>query len=264
MTFLDQITPVILTFNEEENIARTLARLDWAHDIVVVDSGSTDRTLDISRGDPRVRVFNRAFDSHARQWGFAVHETNVATDWILRLDADYQLTNELIAELRATTPATETSAFRVGFDYAIFGIPLRTSLYPGNTILLRTGCFEVYDKGHTEAWRIAGPIIDLTQKIIHDDRKPMGRFVPAQARYMARELETLGPISAGFKVWLRRHPPLMPLAVFVYTYFFKGLFLDGRAGLFYAMQRLVAESVLSLMVLEEKIIKERKSAQEDN
>ena len=65
---LDQITPVLLTYNEEENIGRTLPRLRWAKDIVVVDSGSTDGTLNILTAFPNLRVFKRRFGAHAKQW----------------------------------------------------------------------------------------------------------------------------------------------------------------------------------------------------
>lgn len=253
MSLLDAVTPVILTYDEEPNIARTLARLEFARDIVVIDSGSTDGTLEILHADSRVRVFSRKFASHAEQWGFAVFETGIATDWILRLDADYQLTDEIIEELRQTNPSPDVAAFRIGFGYAIFGAPLRTSLYPPNTILLRRGCFSVNDKGHTEAWRVEGKIADLRSKIVHDDWKCTSRFVSSQIRYMAREIEVLDPSPNAFKTWLRRHPPLMPAATFFYAYFCKGLVLDGRAGLYYALQRLVAETILSLMLLERKI-----------
>ena len=88
---LDHITPVLLTFNEERNIARTLACLKWAKDIVVVDSGSTDGTRTAVAKFSNVRVFNRRFDNHANQWRFATEETQIATSWILRLDADYHI-----------------------------------------------------------------------------------------------------------------------------------------------------------------------------
>src|SRR5262245_55419490 len=101
---LDHITPVLLTCNEEQNIARTLSHLAWAKDIVVVDSGSTDRTLGILANFSNVRVFNRNFDSHADQWRYAVEETQIATDWILRLDADYQVGDTLVAEIAALDP----------------------------------------------------------------------------------------------------------------------------------------------------------------
>ena len=72
---LGDITPVILTYNEAPNIGRALERLRWAKGVVVVDSGSTDETPSIAAGFPNVRTVVRPFDSHARQWRFAVEET---------------------------------------------------------------------------------------------------------------------------------------------------------------------------------------------
>ena len=65
---------------------------------MVVDSGSSDDTLSILGGFAKVRLFSRAFDSHAGQWHYATLETGIATQWILRLDADYQLSDALIEE----------------------------------------------------------------------------------------------------------------------------------------------------------------------
>ena len=97
---LDHITPVLLTYNEAPNIARTLSHLEWAKDIVVVDSGSTDDTVAMLGRASKVRVFGRPLDTLANQWRYAVTDTAIATPWILRLDADYQLTDEFIEELR--------------------------------------------------------------------------------------------------------------------------------------------------------------------
>lgn len=252
MTLLSRITPVMLTMNEEANLERTLSRLQWARDIVVVDSGSTDRTLDILDKDPRVRVFQRVFDTHAGQWRFATCDTAIDTEWILRLDADYRLTDELIAELESIEPDDSVAAYRIAFKYAIFSRDLRSSLYPPNWILMRRGRFEVFDRGHTEAWRINGKIADLNGKVVHDDWKSMSYWVNSQSRYMARELAAM-PVSGGLKHQLRRLPPAMPLVAFCYAYFLKGLFLDGRAGLYYALQRATAEMILALMVLEERL-----------
>jgi hypothetical protein len=75
----------------------------------------------------------------------------------------------------------------------------------------------------------------------------------AQGRYMRRELEKLATPRSRLRDWLRLRPPIMPFAVFLYCLFGKGLILDGRAGLFYALQRMVAEAALSLMVLEDRL-----------
>jgi glycosyltransferase involved in cell wall biosynthesis len=68
---LADITPVILTYNEAANIGRSLERLTWAREVVVVDSGSTDDTLAIVARFPNARVVKRPFDTHAQQWRFA-------------------------------------------------------------------------------------------------------------------------------------------------------------------------------------------------
>lgn len=256
---LDQITPVLLTYNEEENIARTLSGLTWAKDIVVVDSGSTDATLEILKTFPSVRVFNREFDTHANQWRYATEKTKIGADWLLRMDADYQVSDALVAELARLVPSESVSAYRIGFDYAIFSRKLVASLYPPNTVLLRKGCFSIRDRGHTEAWEVQGLTVTLKAHIIHDDWKPTGQWLVGQARYMQRELEWIHR-SVGFKRQLRVRPPLMPLAVFFYCLFGKGLIFNGRAGIFYALQRMVAEAVLSLMVIEEQLRADAASA----
>ncbi|HEY1982262.1 MAG TPA: glycosyltransferase family 2 protein [Xanthobacteraceae bacterium] len=250
---LSRITPVLLTYNEAPNISRAVSCLTWAADVVVVDSGSTDETLSMLAKFPNVRVFARPFDTHDNQWRFAVTETQIATPWILRLDADYQLSEELVKEMEALDPDTPIDAYRIAFDYAVFSQRIRTSLYPPNTILLRGGKFSVLDDGHTEAWKVDGPIGVLQGRVLHDDWKTTGFWLTAQSRYMRREFDKIAGRRSGLKDWLRLRPPLAPFLVFVYCLFGKGLIFNGRAGLFYALQRMVAEAVLSLMVLEAKL-----------
>jgi len=250
---LEQITPVLLTYNEGANIGRTLSSLTWAKDIVVVDSVSTDATLAIVAKFPQVRVFSRRFDTHAAQWRYAVHETAIVTPWVLRLDADYQVTAALVEEMARLDANAPVNAYRIAFDYAIFSHKLVTSLYPANTILLRMDKFSVWDRGHTEAWTVERPVGTLDARIVHDDWKTIDLWLSSQGRYMKRELERVSAGKTGLRDRLRMTPPLMPIAAFLYCLFGKGLIFNGRAGLFYALQRLVAEAILSLMVLEEKL-----------
>src|SRR6185503_1237397 len=97
---LDQITPLILTYNEAPNIARTLDSLRWANEVVVVDSLSTDETVKIAAGFSNVRVVQRAFDCHRNQWEFGLKQTSIATEWVLALDADYIVTTDFLDEIQ--------------------------------------------------------------------------------------------------------------------------------------------------------------------
>ena len=127
---LEQITPVLLTYNEEENIGRTLGQLGWASDVVVVDSYSTDNTVAIARSRIQVRLLQRTFDTHAQQWNFAVQNSAIKTEWILALDADYLLTSEFIYEMARLRPESEINGYLAGFRYCVWGRPLRGALYP--------------------------------------------------------------------------------------------------------------------------------------
>jgi glycosyltransferase involved in cell wall biosynthesis len=260
---LNEITPVLLTFNEAENIGRTLSRLEWAKDIVVVDSGSTDETVSIVARSPQARVFYRAFDTHANQWRYAVEETGIRTSWILRLDADYEITEALKKEVSLLDSEAPVNGYCISFDYAIFGQKLVSSLYPPNTILMRMGQFSVRDEGHTERWTVRGPVKELKARIIHNDWKSIEHWVSSQSRYMRRELSYVRESGSGVRGALRRYPPLMPLVTFLYCLLVKGLIIDGRAGIFYALQRLVAESVLALMLLEEELRGESETAKSE-
>lgn len=252
--FLDAITPVLLTFNEAPNIARTLSRLDWAKDIVVVDSGSTDATLNILQAHPYVRVFHRAFDNHPAQWLYAMQETGIRTSWVLRLDADYQLTDEFVRELASLRPDPSIAAYQVDFDYAIFSHKILSSLYPRKPVLLRQGRYAISDLGHTEGWIVHGPVSRLKCRIVHDDWKLMQDWAIAQIRYMRREETKLRTRKTGLRDWLRLYPPLMPVAVFFYCLFLKGLLFSGRAGIMYTLQRVTAETILALFILERKFV----------
>src|SRR4051812_48362436 len=113
---LDLITPVILTRDEEANLARTLSQLTWAKEVVVVDSFSTDATVVIARRFPNVRVVEREFDSLAGQSNFGLAEAR--TPWALLLDADYYLPDAFIDELRSLAPSAAMRAYRAAFLYA--------------------------------------------------------------------------------------------------------------------------------------------------
>ncbi len=249
---LADITPVILTYNESANIGRSLERLTWARKVVVVDSGSTDDTLAIITRFANARVLKRPFDTHARQWRFATAETGVTSSWILRLDADYMMEPALRDEIAALNPDAGVAAYQIAFTYCMDGKPLRASLYPSLPVLFRRGRESFVQDGHTEKLRIDGPVIPLQNRLLHDDRKSLERWLQSQSRYQVAEAEKLASRRWSELSWadrLRCTRVLGPIAVAVHCLFVKGLILDGAPGLFYTAQRITADMILSMHLL---------------
>jgi glycosyltransferase involved in cell wall biosynthesis len=250
---LEKITPLILTYNEAPNIGRTLEQLNWSRDIVVVDSFSVDRTLEIVSQFPQVRIFQREFDSHANQWNFGLKETGITSEWVLTLDADYLLTQELVEELKSLNPDSKTQGFSARFIYCLNGQPLRGSAYPPVTVLYRRANATYVQDGHTQRIELDGEVKDLQSPILHDDRKPLAHWIQAQSRYMRLEAEKLGQADLSELGWadrLRKARLLAPAFMFLYCLFVRGVILNGRIGLYYACQRTFAEFMLSLYLID--------------
>ena len=259
---LDQITPVVLTFNEAPNIGRTMEHLSWAKDVVVVDSFSTDETVAIASRFPNVRVVQRQFDAHAQQWNFGIRETAIGTEWVLALDADYIVSKDFLREIQSLAPEADVAGYRASFRYCIEGRPLRATVYTPVTVLYRRERAAYVQDGHTQRVTVDGKIAFLSGEIFHDDRKSLSRWVGSQDRYMRLEAEKLLNAefaSVGWTGRIRKLRVVAPFAMLFYCLFWKGLVLDGRAGLFYSFQRVFAELLLSLHLLRHDLSPGRKA-----
>ena len=209
-----EITPLILTYNEAANIQRTIEKLSWAKEIVIIDSGSTDGTLDIARSaHPNVRIVTRSFDSFAGQCNFGLEQ--ITTEWVLSIDADYELSPELATEIQRLDPDNEISGYETQFDYRMFGRPLRASVYPPRIVLFRRDRAAYYDDGHTQRLRIEGRTGRLSGRIYHDDRKPISRWLQSQDNYskieaqhlLAQPMDQLSVQDRLRRKIFSRHPP---------------------------------------------------------
>ena len=242
--FSAEITPVILTRDEEPNIGRTLAQLAWAAEIIVVDSVSTDATASIARAVPNVRFIQRELDDLASQWTYAISQAK--TQWVLTLDADYFLPEAFAREIAALQPPPDVAGYQASFLYAIDGRPLRATLYTPRAVLLRRTAASFYMDGHTQRVRVDGRVLPLNERLVHDDRKPFRRFVERQRRYMRDEAAKIRRGQGlNFPGRLRKLRVVAPFAVVFQTLVMQRLIFDGRAGLRYAWERFVAEIILS-------------------
>ena len=260
---LSDVTPLILTLNEESNIADTLQRLKWARCVVVVDSYSADETVAIANRFSNVKIVQRHFDNHVSQWRFGLDQ--IETEWVFTLDADYRCPSILSDEIRLLDD--DCDAYTASFTYCINGKALSGTLYPPRAVLFRPkNCYYVQD-GHTQLL-----VHDdrrtkrLRTKLLHDDRKPFSHWLDSQLKYVDLEVRKLTDVSysqLGWKDRIRRWYIVAPVLTFFYCLFVKRLILDGRAGFLYTLQRVYAELLLGVSLLE-RCLRSRSNQNNEN
>jgi hypothetical protein len=175
---------------------------------------------------------------------------------VLSLDADYELSNELVRELEELAPLHDTVGYRVRFVYRIFGKPLRASLYPPRVVLYQKAHAFYRNEGHSHRVMVNGNVCELRGVIYHDDRKPLSRWLSSQKRYATEEARYLiqshhGPLTRIDRIRLMGWPA--PLAAFCYTLFVKRCILDGWAGWYYVLQRVIVEMLVALEIVDRRL-----------
>jgi glycosyltransferase involved in cell wall biosynthesis len=262
MSFLDQIDVLVLTWNEEANVERTLGALRDFPRILVLDSGSTDATLTIARRYPNVQVVSRPFDNHAAQWNYGLTQCGLTATWVLALDADHVLSQAAVKEIAGLVPAQEVGGYWAKFRYCIGGRALTGSLYPPVLVLYRRNGASYIQDGHTQRVVIGGKALALQAHALHDDRKPLSAWLFAQDRYARLECDLLRSKAWAELRWqdrLRRMLLITPWLVPLYCLTVRRGLLDGRRGLFYALQRGIAEAILSIRLLQAGLDEKRPS-----
>jgi glycosyltransferase involved in cell wall biosynthesis len=234
----ETLSIAMITMNEEANLPRTLESVRWADEIVIVDSGSKDRTLEIARSFG-AKTFFHVFGGHGEQKNVALDLCT--SDWILLLDADEVLTPGLQNEIRQLL-GTEVGS---GPKYGAYWIPRLNLIfgrwmhhggfYPDRKLrLFRRGSARLSEGvGPHSTPQFKGRRGRLKHDMLHYAYPDMGIYLEHMNRYsseIAQLLYNKGRDSKSLPVFLW-NAVLNPAATFVYNYFFRLGFLDGREGL---------------------------------
>ena len=250
------ISTLILTLNEEVNIGACLASLAWCDDIVLLDSGSTDRTVALATTQG-VRVVTRPFDDYASQRNFGLAAIDWRYDWILMLDADERVAPDLARELRQSvaTAADDVALFQLRRRDWLLGRWIRhSSGYPtwfGR--LARRGRVHV-ERPINEEYQADGAVISLSGHLDHYPfNKGFAEWIAKHNRYSTMEAQLFeqrvaqpatGSVFARDPVQRRKaikdrvyRMPGRPLLMFLALYLLRGGILEGRAGLTFCLLR---------------------------
>jgi len=270
------LSVLIPTRNEERNLAACIGSVAWADDIVVLDSGSTDRTADIAR-ELGARIVEREFDDFSTHKNWALAQIDFRNGWILLLDADERITPGLADEIRAVVGSAGTdgpAGYYLARRTVFAGRWLRHGgVWPDyNLRLLRRGHGRYEDRAVHEHMMLDGPAGYFREPLLHDDDKGLERFFERHNTYTSLEaveivrarrkggagravlrgdLAARGPARRrALKTFAQRWLPFRPLCVFLYMYVLRAGFLDGRAGFRYAVLKMFFEYQIALKVIE--------------
>jgi glycosyltransferase involved in cell wall biosynthesis len=225
------ISAAIICYNEERNMERCLDGVRWCEQIVVVDSGSTDRTLDVVRGypHPRVAVCHRAFDTYVAQKNFALDRCD--HDWVLSVDADEVLPARLVEEIAGL--AFDVDGYHVGRRTFLGSREIRHGTWSPDyqlRLFRRTRGRWGGSNPH-EAVILDGPSRRLAARMLHYSYRSRQEFVERNRRYTRMMVEYLR--QQGRTTYFGE-AVLHWLGNFVKSYVLRRGFLDGSAGLFLA------------------------------
>jgi glycosyltransferase involved in cell wall biosynthesis len=253
------VAVVILTYNEENNIRACLESVsDFSESIFVVDSGSTDQTLQIA-SEFKVTIVHNKFENYSQQRNWALSNLPIQTEWVINLDADHRLTPELKKEL--------ISMFNTGIPHDINGFLVsRRTIFMGkwirygghyptyHAVMFRKGfgkCEEkLYDQHFVvngKSLKLKGDVIDLITESLttFTERHNKWSTLEAIQQTSKKDLKNNDTIQGSLRgnaIQSRRYVkniyekfPLFfrPFLYFIIRYFFRLGFLDGTRGLIF-------------------------------
>jgi len=221
------VTAIILTKNEEANIAEAINSVIWAAEILVVDSFSTDNTLELARQFP-VKILQRPFDNHARQknWAF----TQASHRWILILDADERIPEALATEIKSILAAgPDKAAYWIFRENYFMGQQVKYSNWQHDKVIRlfdkEQGRYS--DRAVHEEIETTGPVGYLKHKIIHYTYRNLGHYLE---KYICYSWWSAQDRAKKTKKVTLYHLALKPLFRFFRQYILKLGFLDGKVG----------------------------------
>jgi glycosyltransferase involved in cell wall biosynthesis len=238
------LSVAIITWNEEGRLEQTLGTVSWADEIVIVDSGSSDRTEAIARSF-NVRFFDEAWKGFAAQKNSAIEKCTC--DWILSLDDDETLSDELAIEIRTLL---ESDA-----EFDGYAIPRRTlflgrwirhgGFYPDPKLrLFRRGSAEFELRPIQKKLHFVGKRGRLTGDLVHSVDPTLGAYIERMDRYStwgAARAANFGGRGGNILAFVL-NVFVTPAAIFLSNYLLRLGFLDGREGLLVHMYHSVHTS----------------------
>lgn len=225
------LSVVIITFNEEHNLPRTLESVKWADEIIVVDSQSTDRTVEIARAF-NAKVFVEPWKGFAAQKNSAIEKATC--DWVLSIDADEVVPSDLRAEIEAAIDGSNKPGAPDGYwmprmNYILGRWMRHGGYWPDHKLrLFRRGLGRLPERAVHETIQVNGKLGFLREPLFHEPYPTLATYIEHMDRYSSLGAGMAASKSGGFSAI---DVVVRPFFTFIYNYILRLGFLDGREGL---------------------------------
>lgn len=226
-----KVSATVITFNEEDNIACCLDSLkDWVDEIIVVDSGSTDRTLDIIK-NYNVKIFHRKFDNYANQKNWALNKAS--GKWIISVDADEVITPSLAQEIQERIDDLKYKGYLIPRKNFILGAEIKHSRWsPDEHIWLWQKDSGYWQGDVHEEVVVDGPVGKLKEAKVHYQDKTIREFIQSNHHYAQLLSKKMFKNNQAFSIFRFLYDPIFEFTI---RYIYKKGFLDGWRGLILAI-----------------------------
>lgn len=249
-------TAIIMTKNEERNIVDCLKSMQgFAKRCVVIDCGSTDKTVELAKENGADVVFHE-FEYYARQFNWGIDNCEIDTEWIIRLDADERFPLALKSEIEKLIEENQDkpmNGITIEADFFFLGRCMRHGMRNKRKMMLfKRSCGRIEDR-RRDAYSIIseGYSVSATHRFLHYDFKDLDSYVRRYNWYATREMQDYIDFTRGassqvetdklltaqrkkkFGFYYKAPRFFRAWAWFIYNYIFRGGFLDGKEGLIY-------------------------------
>ncbi len=248
-------TAIILTKNEEVNICECINSIkDFVKRIVIVDSGSTDKTVELAKS-LGVEVYQNKFVYYAQQFNWGIENTGINTEWILRIDADERFTEPLWAEIEHNlhlNAGSDVNGYTIEAWYFFLGTKMKFGSMKRKMMMFKAGIGRIEDrKRDAHSIISSGTSVEIKEKFLHHDFKDLNDFVARYNWYATREAQDYLEYKTGkrdecvadkeiqktrskkFNTYYRFPKFLRAFLWFFVNYIFRGGFLNGMSGFIY-------------------------------
>lgn len=278
------LTTIILTFNEEKNIADAINSVkDVSKRVVVIDSFSTDKTVEIAKS-LGAEIYQNKWTNHATQYQYGIDVSNITTKWILRLDADERLTNQSAKELNELCDKntnTDVNGIIMRLEVNFLGKSLKHGgIYPLKVLRIYKNKIGYIESRNMDEHIVLkkGKTIEMKTDCLHHDYKDLSAWIDKHNKYSSKEvidyyenlksekqvivLDKSAKIKRFVKFNIYYKLPIGTRAhlYYLYRYYFKMGFLDGKEGKIFAFM----QAYWYRFLVDAKIYEKEKKLVNDN